>query len=134
MKRKELRFLISRRVPNSFWPTGPHRHVGVATEAAFLHVAVANAYPLHQGVQRLGVGHGFRARTHVGLGDDFQQRRAGAVEVDAGTAVEILVQRLAGIFFEVGAGQVHVLLDRGFTACRRGWSARRPAPPEFRTG
>jgi hypothetical protein len=56
-----------------------------------------------------GVGHGFVAGAHVRLGDDFQQRRAGAVEVDAGLAVEILVQRLAGILFEVGAGQADVL-------------------------
>jgi hypothetical protein len=82
-----------------------HRDVGIAAEAAFLHVAVADADPLHQRVQGAGVGHGFGAGAHVGFGDDFQQRRAGAVEVDAGAAVEVLVQRLAGILFEVGAGQ-----------------------------
>ena len=54
----------------------------------------------------LGVGHGLGAGAHVRLGDDLQQRRAGAVEVDAGHAVEIFVQRFAGIFFQVGAGEV----------------------------
>jgi hypothetical protein len=102
-KRKELRFLISRRVPNSFWPRA-HRDVGVAAEGAFLHVAVADADPRHQGVQGLGVGHGLGGGAHVRLGDDLQQRRAGAVEVDAGHAVEVFVQRLAGVLFQVGAG------------------------------
>ncbi len=80
---------------------------------------------VHQRMQRLGVGHGFGAGTHVGLGDDLQQRRAGAVEVDAGLAVEILVQRLAGILFEMGAREMHEL----FRAHRREWSIRRPEPP-----
>jgi hypothetical protein len=55
-------------------------------------------------VQGLGVGHGFPARTHVRLGDDLQQGRAGAVQVDAGHAVEVFVQALAGVLFQVGAG------------------------------
>jgi hypothetical protein len=37
-------------------------------------------------VQGLGVGDGFGGGAHVGLGHDFQQRRAGAVQVDAGLA------------------------------------------------
>jgi hypothetical protein len=82
-KRKLLRFLISRRVPKGA-PGLAHRDVGVAAEAAFLHVAVADAQPHHQRVQRLGVFHGLGAGAHVGLGDDLQQRRAGAVQVDAG--------------------------------------------------
>jgi len=47
---------------------------------------------------RLGAG------AHVGVRDDLQQRRAGAVEIDAGHAVKILVQRLARILLKVGAG------------------------------
>jgi hypothetical protein len=63
--------------------------------------------------------------------DDFQQRRAGAVEVDARFAVEILVQRLAGILFEVGAGQADDLLV-GLVALpdlQRQHRRRRPAGP-----
>jgi hypothetical protein len=56
-----------------------HRHVGVAAEAAFLHVAVADADPAHERVQRLGVGHRFLGAAHVGLGHDLEQRRARAV-------------------------------------------------------
>jgi hypothetical protein len=55
----------------------------------------------------LGVGDGLFGRAHVGLGDDLEQRRAGAVEVDAGHAVEVLVQALAGVLLEVGARQAH---------------------------
>jgi hypothetical protein len=55
-------------------------------------------------MQCLGIGDRLGRRAHVRLGDDFQQRRAGAVEVDAGAPVEVFVQRLAGVFFEMGAG------------------------------
>ena len=89
----------------------PDRHVGVAAEGAFLHVAVADADPLDERVECLRVGHGFRGGPHVGLGDDLQQRRPGAVEVDAAHAVEVLVERLAGVLLEVRAGQLDDLLD-----------------------
>jgi len=69
-----------------------HRHVGIAAEPAFLHVAVANANPGHDLVQFLGVGHGLGAGAHVGLGHDFQQRCASAVQVNAGLADEVFVQ------------------------------------------
>jgi hypothetical protein len=59
---------------------------------------------------RVGVGDGLLGRAHVGLGDDLQQRRAGAVQVDARLAVEVLVQALAGVFLQVGAGELHHLL------------------------
>ncbi len=84
-----------------------HRHVGIAAETALLHVAVAHVQPHHQRVQRLGVFDRLRAAAHVGFGDDLEQRRAGAVQVDAGGAGVVLVQRLAGVFFEVRAGQLH---------------------------
>ena len=83
-------------------PDRSHRDVGIDPEAAFLHVPVTGADPGHQRMQRLGISHRFPGRTHVRLGHDFQQGRAGAVEVDAGHAVEVFMQRLAGIFFQVG--------------------------------
>ena len=105
--------MISRRVPSSLLAERAHRDVGVAAERAFLHVAVADADPAHQRVQRLGVGDGFGRRAHVGLGDDLQQRRAGAVEVDARLAVKIFVQRFAGVLLQVRARQ----LDRFLVSC-----------------
>ena len=62
----------------------------------------------HQRMQRLRIRDRFGGAAHVRLGDDFQQRRAGAVQVDAGHAREVFVQRLAGVFFEVRARQVDV--------------------------
>ena len=87
-----------------------HRHVGVAAEAALLHIAVADADPGHDLVQLARIGHGLVAGTDVGLGHDLEQRRARAVEVDAALADEVFVQRLAGVFLEVGAHQAHGLL------------------------
>ena len=65
-------------------------------------------------------------RAHVRLGDDLEQRRAGAVEVDArpvagvverraGAVVVVAagdaVDRLAGVLLEVGAGQGDAMRD-----------------------
>ena len=86
-----------------------HRHVHVAAERAFLHVAVADADPAHQRVQRFGIGYRLGSGTHVRLGNDLQQRCSGAVQVDAGHALMFFVQRLAGILFEVGTGDAHRL-------------------------
>jgi hypothetical protein len=88
-------------------PGAADADVGVAAEAPLLHVAVADAEPDDQRVQRARVLHRLDARAHVGLGDDLQQRRAGAVEVDPGHAVEVLVQALAGVLLEVRARQPH---------------------------
>ena len=77
-------------------------------------------------MQRLRILDRLGARAHVGLGDDLEQRRAGAVQVDAGpVAGEVerralrrgrvvfgsgdAVDRLAGVFFQVGACQVDAM-------------------------
>ena len=85
---------------------GAHRDVGIHAEAAFLHVAIAHSQPRHQGVEGAGIGHGFGSGAHIRLGDDFEQRRTGTIQVDAGHALEVFVQAFAGIFFKVGAGEL----------------------------
>ena len=89
-----------------------HRHVGIAAEAPLLHVAVTDADPHDERMERLGVGNRFFRTSQVGLGDDLQQGRAGAVQVDAGHVARMrtvrfksLVQRLAGILFQMRASQ-----------------------------
>ena len=46
---------------------------------------------------------GFVRRAQIRLGDDLEQRRAGAIQIDARLAVKIFVQRFAGVFLEVRA-------------------------------
>lgn len=81
---------------------GTDGHVGVATEAAFLHVAVRDAEVDHDGVQGLEIGHRFLGTAHVGLAHDFDERHGGAVEV------EIAVVAFVGCFcprrFPCGCG------------------------------
>ncbi len=84
-----------------------HRHIRVTAETAFLHVAVTDIDPSHQRVQGFRILDGFFGRAHIGLGHDFQQRRAGTIEINSGHALIILVQGFAGVFLEVGAGQVY---------------------------
>ena len=56
-------------------------------------------------MQLFGVGHGLFAGAHVGLGHNFQQRRARAVQVNAGLADEVFMQGFACVFFQVRAHQ-----------------------------
>src|SRR6185295_19703485 len=88
----------------------PDRDVGVAAERTFLQVAVADPDPDHQRVKRARVGDRFGGAAQFRFGDDFQQRRASAVEVDAAHLGEVLVQRLAGVLLEMGAREPDGLL------------------------
>jgi len=43
----------------------------------------------------------------VRLGDNFEQRRAGTVQINAGVAWFEIMNRLAGILFKVGASDAN---------------------------
>ncbi len=85
--------------------------VGIHPQAPFLHVAVGDAQVVQQEFQLREIGLGLGRRAHVGLADDFQERRAGPVQVDAavGLARRLVVHALAGVFFEVGADDANPL-------------------------
>ena len=57
-------------------------------------------------MQGFGVGDRFGGGVHFGFGNYFQQRRTGAVQVNASGAVQAFMHRFARIFFHVGAGYV----------------------------
>jgi hypothetical protein len=118
MKRNELTFLISQRVPR--WPSpsrAAHRDVDVGPQVALLHVAVAGPERDEDGADLLHIGRGLLGRAHVGHGDDLHQRRAGPVEVDVGGVGVEVVDRLAGVLLEVqpldahGEGRAVAALD-----------------------
>ena len=92
-----------------FLALGADGDIGVHAEGTLLHVAVADADPAHDLVDLAGVGHRLLRRAQVRLGDDLQQGGAGAVEVDAGEAVEVLMQGLAGVLLQMGAGDADLL-------------------------
>ena len=105
-KRNEFRFLTSAFVPSAVVAGRTHRHVGVAAQAALLHVAVVDAEPHEDRAQAAEELRGVGRRPQVGLGDDLDERHAAAVEVDVGLAIGVgkpLVQRLAGVLFHVDA-------------------------------
>ena len=58
-------------------------------------------------MQGFCIGDCFSGAAHVRFRDDFQQRRAGAVQIDARHALVIFMQRFAGVFFQVCARQLH---------------------------
>jgi len=82
-------------------------YVGVAAEGTFFHVAVGDA-GVEEDFFELGeVLEGLVGGTEVGLGDDLDQRRAAAVEVDVGAGGGVgkaVVEALAGVLFHVQAG------------------------------
>ena len=107
MKRKLLTFLTSALVPNFSCAARADADVGVAAQRAFFHVAVAHAGVEHDFLEAREVFVGLVGRAHVGLADDFDQRRAAAVEVDVGArggVGEAVVEAFAGVLFHVEAG------------------------------
>ena len=86
-----------------------HGNIDVETHVALGHVTVADAQRRDDGVQLAGERHRVLGAAHVRLRDNFDQRRAGAVKVDAGLTMKVLVQRLTGVFFQVRVVNTHHL-------------------------
>ena len=84
-------------------------HVRLAAQVAFLHVAVRRAEERDDLAQGVDVALGLRGGGHVGLADDLEQRRAGAVEVHARLVAALVVGGLAGVLLEVRAADAHDL-------------------------
>ena len=56
------------------------------------------------------IGDGFPGRAQVRLGDDFEQRCTGAIQVDGGLLGKLVVNRFAGILLEMRAGDADFLV------------------------
>ena len=85
----------------------PDADVGIAAQMALLHIASGNLDELNHLLQLGQVGVRFVGAAHVGLADDFDERRTAAVEIDVGGAAgigEAIVDALAGVVFHVDAG------------------------------
>ena len=67
-------------------PFGTDGDVHVATERSLLHVRIGDVDVTDDGVQLFEVQNRLFGRTHVGLGDDLQQRRSRTVKVYFGVA------------------------------------------------
>ncbi len=92
---------------------GTDGDVGVAAERAFFHVAVGDAGVEEDLLEAGEVLVGLVGGADVGLGDDLDQRRAAAVEVDVGArggVGEAVVEALAGVLFHVQAGDADALV------------------------
>ena len=129
-KRKLFRFLISRRVPKG----APGRRTEtLASQRKLPSCMLPSQMPSHttSACSALAYSTASALRAHVGLGDDLQQRRAGAVQVDAGLAVVVLVQATCRRPPPGGRAS-------GCTVVRcvaeHELDLRRPAPPGSRTG
>ena len=88
--------------------------VGVAAQRALLHVHVADAELAQRRAQQPQPLAGLLGRAHVGLGDDLDQRRAAAVEVDdrglgaVDAPAGARVDELGRVLLEVHAMDAHV--------------------------
>jgi hypothetical protein len=87
------------------------RDVDVRAQVAVLHVAVAGA-EIAQDLAQLGdIGRGLLRPPDVGARDDLHQRHAGAVEVHEGHRRVHVVDRLAGVLFQMDALDPHAAGD-----------------------
>ena len=87
----------------TFWT---YRNVGIDAERAFRHIAVANIQPSYQTMQCFSVCYGFGCGTHFRLGDNFQQRRTGTVQVNTSSTVQTFMYGFTRIFFHVRTGNI----------------------------
>ncbi len=105
-------FFTSVFVPSVVTPCRSHRHVGVAAQAALLHVPVVHAErDEHLAQHAKGIGR-VAGRPQVGFGHDLNQWRTAAIEIEVGLPFGIrkaLVQRFPGVFLHVHARDAHAL-------------------------
>uniref|UniRef100_E6PYF8 NAD-specific glutamate dehydrogenase n=1 Tax=mine drainage metagenome TaxID=410659 RepID=E6PYF8_9ZZZZ len=86
--------------------------VGVTAKRTLFHVAVRNASVEENLLEAGEVFEGFVGGANVRLGDDLDQRRAAAVEIDVGVGERVsksVVDALASVLFHVGAGDADAL-------------------------
>ena len=104
--------------------------VSVNPQAAFLHVAVGDTEVIQQQFQLGEIRLGLFGRPQIGLADDFQQRRAGSIQIDAavGPATGFVVHTLAGVFLEMGTEDADLPLDSGPIGTDFVWRSDLPAP------
>jgi len=80
-----------------------HRNVDIGAQVALFHVAVAGAQIAQDGPEFGDVGLRLLGRAHVGLGHDFHQGNARAIEIDVGIVGMLVVQRFAGVLLKMEA-------------------------------
>ena len=90
-------FLSSVFVPSSDAPAGRTETLASHAQAPLLHVHVGDAELLDRRPQQLGPLARLRRVAQVGLGDDLDQRRPAAVEVDQRGAGAVDAPRLADV-------------------------------------
>ena len=86
----------------------PHRNVAVAAQLPFLHIGIADSAVNQNLFERREKGERLLRRTDLWLRHDFHQRRAGAVEIDAGARLKM--ETLGHILLKVNADEVHFLI------------------------
>ena len=75
--------------------------VDVGPQRSLLHVAIAGAEIAQDRAQLGDIRLGLLGGADVRLGDDLHQRYAGAVEIDERQCRALVVQRLAGVLFQM---------------------------------
>src|SRR5262249_28868146 len=85
--------------------------VRIAAQRTFLHLAVRDADTAQQQTDFFEVGFRLLGTADLGPTDDLQQRSTRAIEVDEAitTPALLVVQHLAGVFFEMGPDDANAL-------------------------
>src|SRR6516165_8987581 len=98
------------------FPSWAHTDVGIASQRAFLHIAIADAGVQDDFLKTGEVLVGFLGGGDLRLAHNLDERYPAAVEVDGGGAAAIgkaLVQAFTRIFFQVQAYDANLFLPAG---------------------
>ena len=85
-----------------------HRHIGVAAQRAFLHIAVTGAEIAQDRAQFAQIEPCFLGAAQVGFGHNLHQPDPRPVQIDIGQARMLVVQALAGVLFEMQPGDANL--------------------------
>ncbi len=89
-------------------PAQVDAHIRITAHRALFHVSVAHPEVAHDAAKLVKQHLGLFTDLHIGLGDDFEQRRARAVVIDERDVAG--VDHLAGVLLEVHLVDAHPLL------------------------
>ncbi len=90
------------------------RHVHIGAHIAVLHVAIAGPKVAQDLAHLADIGRRFFGATDVWARDDFHQRNTGPVQIDKGHMRIHVMDRLAGILFDVDTLNAHTARNAGF--------------------
>ena len=88
---------------------GSDRYIGIAPEAAFFHISVADIQVSEDGTEMAKIRPGLFRGADIRFAHDFDERNSGSVEIDPTVWSIRIMDQLSGIFFHMDPGDADPL-------------------------